>query len=132
MVAPTHTVTALQLNLRSSPNPKANNQIAVLPQGTPVEKISNSNVHEWWQVKVDFSGEELEGYVNSSFLGPTTHPFPSGSVIGGAFPRADLGKSSSSKRSSTGGRANSIGEAGAPGPAASHSHGKAAGILEII
>lgn len=129
---PTHVVTALSLNLRSTPNPGLKNKIAVLPQGTPVDKITNSATAGWWEVDAQFAGQVLRGFVNSAFLGPVGATFPSATASGGVLPPADLGRSASAKRNQTGGRAHQIGEAGRPGTAGSHAGGKAAGIVAVI
>ena len=129
---PTHIVTALHLNLRSEPDPTKRNVIAVLPQGTAVDKIANSGVAGWFEVDAVVAGTTLRGHVNKSLLGPVGTTFPSGHTTAGKVPAADLGSKSSEKRSVTGTRAYSIGEAGKPGKPSTHSSGKMAGILRIL
>ena len=63
---PTHIVTALHLNLRSEPDPTRRNVIAVLPQGTAVDKIANSGVAGWFEVDAVVAGTTLRGHVNKS------------------------------------------------------------------
>lgn len=128
----THVVVALQLNLRSAPDPAANNRIAVLPQGTPVTKVATTDVAHWWEVEAELGGTVLRGFVNSRHLGPKDHSFPAATGSGGRIPPADLGRSSSAKRSHAGAWAFAIGENGRPGKAKDHPDGKAAGIRAII
>ncbi len=128
----THIVTALQLNLRSAPDPTGKNRIAVLAQGTEVNKIAVSAAAGWWQVSVTLAGSVLIGFVNSSHLGPLGTVFPKASATAGKLPPADLGSKPSEKRSVTGARAYSIGESGKPGVPSTHAGGKAAGIRAII
>ncbi len=64
----------LGLNLRSSPDPSANNILAVLPHGHEVAKLADSSVANWWQVRTSLNGSTLEGFVNSKFLSPALEP----------------------------------------------------------
>jgi len=129
---PTHVVTALHLNLRSEANPARRNVIAVLSQGTPVDKIGNSTLAGWAEVDAVVAGTTLRGHVNASFLGPVATQFPTAQATGGKLPAADLGSRASERRSVTGSRAYSIGEAGKPGKPSTHASGKAPGIVRII
>jgi hypothetical protein len=128
----THVVTALHLNLRSEANPAKKNVIAVLPQGTPVDKIGNSGVPGWFEVEAVIAGTKLRGHVNKSFLGPPGTVFPTARTTAGKLPPADLGSRTTEKRSVTGSRAYSIGESGKPAKPSTHSSGNAAGIVRII
>jgi hypothetical protein len=129
---PTHVVTALHLNLRSAPDPTKRNVIAVLPQGTPVDKVANSGVAGWFEVDTNVSGQTLRGHLSSRHLGPPATSFPSASATRGRLPPADLGPKATEKRSATGSRAHSIQEAGKPARPSTHANGKAAGIVRII
>ena len=129
---PTHVVTALHLNLRSAPDPQKKNVIAVLPQGSLVDKVSNSGVAGWFEVDTVVAGATLRGHLNSSHLGPIGTSFPSASVSSGKLPAADLGSKLTEKRSVVGSRAYSIQEAGKPGKPSTHASGNAAGIVRII
>jgi hypothetical protein len=127
-----HVVTAMQLNLRSAPNPKQKNIIAVLAQGTEVTKINNSPVANWWEIDVEIAGTTVRGFVNSKHLGPVDTAFPTAAATAGRLPPADLGSRPTETRSVTGARAYSIGETGKPGRASIHPAGKTAGIIKII
>lgn len=127
-----HVVTALQLNLRSAPDPTKKNRIAVLPQGTEVTEVAASAVAGWWEVSVNLAGSVINGFVNSSHLGPLGTVFPKASASAGKLPPADLGSRPTEKRSVTGARAYSIGEPGKPGVPSTHAVGKASGIRAII
>ena len=128
----THVVTALQLNLRSTPDPTKNNKITVLAQGTKVTRIADASLAGWWEISVTLAGLPLRGYVNSGYLGPLGTSFPSGTVTAGKLPAADLGSKSSATRSYAGAWAFSIGESGKPGKASAHPSGPVKGILKII
>lgn len=127
----THVVTALQLNLRSTPTSSGSNKKAVLPQGTPVTKRADAG-DGWWEVDAVLAGAVLNGFVKASYLGPATTNFPTSSTQQGGLPRADLGTSSDARRSKRGGWAYGIGEPGRPGKASTHTDGKAAGIRAVI
>lgn len=129
---PTHVVTALHLNLRSAPDPTKKNVIAVLSQGTPVDKIRDSSLAGWLEVETVVAGTTLRGHLNGSFLGAVGTAFPSARAEGGKVPAADLGSKATEMRSVTGSRAHSIGEAGKPGRPSTHASGKVAGILRIL
>ncbi len=129
---PTHVVTALHLNLRSAPDPTKRNVIAVLPQGTGVDKIANSSLTGWFEVDAVVAGTKLRGHVNSAHLGPAGTIFPTAHTTTGKLPLADLGSRTTEKRSVTGARAYSIGESGKPGKPSTHTSGKVAGIVRII
>lgn len=64
----------LGLNLRSTPDPSANNILAVLPHRHEVAKLGDSQVVNWWQVRTSLNGSSLEGFVNSKFLSPALEP----------------------------------------------------------
>lgn len=128
----THVVTALHLNLRSGADPTKRNVIAVLPQGTAVKKVGNSDLPGWLEVEVVIAGTKLRGHVNGQFLGPADTRFPAARATGGKLPAADLGPRSTEKRAATGTRAYSIQEAGKPGKAAGHPAGPVGGICSII
>jgi hypothetical protein len=66
----------LGLNLRSEPDPSANNILAVIPSGHEVTKLSDSDVANWWKVETTLNGTTATGFVNSKFLSP----FDSGSI----------------------------------------------------
>lgn len=62
------------LNLRSAPDPDANNILAVLPNGHEVTKLADSQVANWWRVRTSVNAAPLEGFVNSKFLSPALEP----------------------------------------------------------
>ena len=62
------------LNLRSAPDPSANNIVAVIPQGHEVTKIEDATVANWWHVSTNLSGAVAEGFVNKKFLSPEAGP----------------------------------------------------------
>lgn len=128
----THVVKALHLNLRSAPDPTKKNVIAVLPQGTAVDKIASSSTPGWFEVDALVSGTTLRGHLNSAYLAPVGLVFPTASLTAGKLPIADLGSRTTETRSTTGTRAYSIGESGKPGRPSTHPSGKAAGIIRII
>src|SRR5262245_34940330 len=121
---PTHVVTALHLNLRSDADPAKKNVIAVLPQGTPVDKIGDSNLAGWFEVETVLAGTKLRGHVNGNYLGPPGTQFPTARATGAKLPIADLGSKATEMRSVTGSRAYSIGEPGKPGKPSTHAMGK--------
>jgi hypothetical protein len=127
-----HVVIALHLNLRSAPDPTKKNVLAVLPQGSLIDKVANSPVSGWFEVDAVVAGVTLRGHLNSNHLGPLGSVFPSARVTGGSLPAADLGSKSTERRSVTGSRAYSIQEAGKPGRPSAHPGGAAAGIVAII
>lgn len=129
---PTHVVTALHLNLRSDADPGKRNVIVVLPQGTPVDKTGDSNLAGWFEVETVVAGKKLRGHVNGKFLGSVGTAFPTARATDGKLPPADLGPRMTEKRSVTGSRAYSIGEAGKPDKPSTHPSGKALGIVRII
>lgn len=69
-----HVVTASALNLRSSPQKLPNNQLAVLPQGHVVEMLEPAR--EWSKIRTQLAGQELVGFVSSSYLQPTGEATP--------------------------------------------------------
>jgi hypothetical protein len=64
----------LGLNLRSAPNPNANNIIAVIPHGHQVSKLAESQTPNWWQVSTTLNNSAVEGFVNKKFLSPEDEP----------------------------------------------------------
>ncbi len=129
---PTHVVTALHLNLRSAPDPTKKNVIAVLPQGTGVDKVANSSKVNWFVVDTIVAGATIRGHLNSTHLGPVGTKFPTAKATAGKLPVADLGSKTTEKRAVKGSRAYSIMETSKPGKASTHASGKAAGIVSII
>ena len=67
---------SLGLNLRTEPDPTANNIIAVIPHGHEVKKVAESAVANWWKVEAVLNETAATGFVNSKFL----TPFDSGSI----------------------------------------------------
>jgi hypothetical protein len=64
------------LNLRSEPDPTANNIIAVIPHGHAVTKLGDSNNPNWWRVETALNGTTATGFVNKKFLSPATGSTP--------------------------------------------------------
>lgn len=106
-----YTVTATQLNLRSTPEAKTDlsNRIAVLPNGQKVDKLEEfSNV--WWKVSTFLQGQEFIGYVSSSYLSQDTKAQTANKVT-----EVHLSKNNSnSKRNSKFALAFPLGEASMP------------------
>lgn len=129
---PQMVVSALHLNLRSSPSAAtSSNRIATLSQGTVVDVISAAG-GAWVSIEVNIAGSRVRGFVNGSFLAPMSTTFPAATGTSGALPRADLGTSTSATRAHDGSRAHAIGERGLPGVPSTHSGGKAAGLVAIL
>lgn len=61
---------SLGLNLRSEPDPSANNILAVIPHGHNVTKLEESSVPNWWKVQTTLDGTTQVGFVNKKFLSP--------------------------------------------------------------
>jgi hypothetical protein len=127
----THVVKALQLNLRSAASPTAP-RVAVLPQGTEVTKVADASRPDWFEVDTSVHGVAARGFVNSTFLAPIGTSFPIVTPVGGVIPPADMGKSSSAKRTSRSGLAFGIGEPGVPKKAITNPGGLAQGILAVL
>lgn len=66
------------LNLRSAPDPHANNILGTIPFGNEVEKLANSDVTNWWRVQTTLPATTglTEGFVNSKFLTPKDGALP--------------------------------------------------------
>ena len=58
----------LGLNLRTEPDPTANNIVAVIPFGHEVKKLADSPVSNWWKVETTLNGAVATGFVNKKFL----------------------------------------------------------------
>jgi hypothetical protein len=127
----THVVKALQLNLRSAASPTAP-RVAVLPQGTEVTKVADASRPDWFEVDTSVHGVAAHGFVNSTFLAPIGTSFPIVTPVGGVIPPADMGKSSSAKRTSRSSLAFGIGEPGVPKKAITNPGGLAQGILAVL
>jgi len=56
------------LFLRSEPIAKESTKIAVLPMGQKVKKLTESSTLNWWQVSTNLQGNEIIGFLNSTFL----------------------------------------------------------------
>src|SRR5215217_2466464 len=61
----------LGLNLRTEPDPTANNIIAVIPHGHEVKKLADSPVTNWWKVETTLNETTASGFVNRKFLSPS-------------------------------------------------------------
>lgn len=131
MPAPTHQVTATELNLRSAPDPTKKNRIATLPQGSVVEKLGNAPVPPWWKVTARVAGQALDGFVNSSFLAPIGAA-PAGIAATGIEAVHLRANHPAARRNNDGGRAYPISEAGRPSKLAGSPAQRAAGLLAII
>jgi len=108
---PRHTVTATQLNLRSTPGVAPGNLITSLPNGQEVEDLDRTPA-PWWKIRTIFHGAALEGFVHSGHLRPagTAPPAPTAAVITDVH----LGENAGAKPSSAGARAFAIGDPAAP------------------
>lgn len=131
----THVVTALQLNLRSAPDPTRHNVIIVLPQGTRVTRLADSPVPGWIEVTTRLQGMDLRGFLAERHLAPEGDAeFPQSPPLSpeGRLPPADLGPRASARRAVRGSWAYRIGEDGLPGLPSSHPDGVTAGIVSVI
>ena len=125
-----YTVTASQLNLRSTPEPLANlrNWITTLPNGQEVEKLAESTVSGWWQVSTILQGTEFVGFVNSNYLSATPTLVTLNSVS-----EVHLSKTNpSSKRGSKAAMAYPLGEPTKPNRDISNASTKVSSIKNII
>lgn len=105
-------VTATQLNLRSTPEAKADlsNLIATLPNGQLVEKISDAG-GGWFRVSTNLQGTEFAGFVASRYLAEVAQP-----PVINHISEVHLSKTNAnSKRSSKAGLAFPLGESPLPG-----------------
>ncbi|WP_419898977.1 SH3 domain-containing protein [Roseomonas sp. USHLN139] len=126
-------MTAFHLNLRSAPDPDKKNVIATLPQGTEVTKVREAEMAGWIEVDTTIAGQAIHGFLNGAHVAPAgTTSFPAVTAAAGEPKEADLGPSEKAKRSSTGARANSVGEPDRPGRPSTEGAGKAAGIVKIL
>src|ERR1043166_3291927 len=66
----------LGLNLRSEPDPSANNILAVIPHGHNVTKLEETNVANWWKVRTTIDGAAQDGFVNKKYLSPEEDVHP--------------------------------------------------------
>ncbi len=112
---PTHRVTSTSLNLRSEPEIRASNRIAVLPAQQPVEKLAEHDAI-WWQVAAELHGAPARGFVAARFLEALTSQPPEPPPIPeGAFPAAHLRENRADvTREGVNGRAFPLGEPGRP------------------
>jgi hypothetical protein len=126
---PLHTVTATQLNLRSTPGVAPNNLIASLPNGQSVEDLDRATA-PWWKIRTTFHGSVLTGFVHSSFLqaAASAPAAPTISAIKGVH----LGENAAAKPSSGGARAYAIGDASAPRRSSSNRAASLAKIIEYL
>src|SRR5262245_55687116 len=68
MPVETFRVKSVGLNLRSQPEVRPGNRIAVLPEGHLVRKVSEGEDPDWWKVETVLAGNLLEGFVAHRFL----------------------------------------------------------------
>ncbi len=125
-----YTVTASQLNLRSTPEAQANlrNWITTLPNGQKVEKLADSTIADWWQVSTILQGTEFVGFVNSNYLSAT----PS-LVILNRVAEVHLSKTNAnSKRSSKAAMAYPLGELAMPNRDIANASTKVSSIKDIM
>lgn len=101
-----------QLFLRSSPEQVADNILAVLPEGTEVNVIDNSNAR-WWKVQGKLIGTAFEGFVGKSRLVAKAAVTP---VVetGPAVPAVHYREGDASVLRTNVKRVNPLGEAGMP------------------
>lgn len=112
---PTHRVASTSLNLRSEPEVRPSNRIAVLPAGQPVEKLAEHDAN-WWQVAIALHDAAANGFVAARFLEPiTAAPDPLPSLPVGSIPPAHLRENRAEiTRQNDRGRAFPLGEPGRP------------------
>lgn len=106
-----YSVTATQLNLRSTPEAKSDmsNRIAILPNGQLVDRIAD-NGDNWWRVSTNLQGTEFVGFVSSLYLSENIVP-----IIANAISEVHLSKTNpNSNRNSKAGMAYPLGENNIP------------------
>jgi predicted chitinase len=120
-LAPTHRVTASQLNLRSEPRVRPDTLIATLPQGTAVERLGDATAAGWSEIRTLFDQRMARGVVASRFLEPMAEtveipPLPPVLPLQeAALAEAHLSEGRRDvTRARDGGRAHPLGEAGMP------------------
>ncbi|MFQ3666757.1 MAG: hypothetical protein SNJ79_12155 [Sphingomonadaceae bacterium] len=135
-----HHVIARKLNLRdrarSGDGADALGRIRVtLVQGDPFRRIGPSARQGWWQVEALHDGILWQGelnaapdYVQPLGASPVWSPVPTAPRV----TEASLGRLPAATRTAVGNWAFSLGEPGAPGRAAAHVGGPAAGIRAIL
>lgn len=124
-------VVPLALNLRRTPGVSTVNRIAVLPEGTIVDKLGDAG-DGWWRVRTTLNGVAVEGFVSARYLARVlaTDPTPTITVAVGPVHleegRRDI------TRAGTSGRAYPLGEPGRPPAPSGVGAGRRDGLLAII
>ncbi|MCB1037155.1 MAG: hypothetical protein KDD47_25225 [Acidobacteria bacterium] len=134
---PTHRVASTALNLRSEPQVRPGNRLAVLPFHQAVEKVAELD-GSWWQVKVELHGAEGEGFVAFRFLealpaAPLPEEGEAPLVAPGILPPVHLRENRPEiTRGDTHGRAFPLGEPGRPGRGSADPGTRAAELSAIL
>lgn len=119
------------LNLRRTPGVSSVNRIAVLPEGTIVDRLGDAG-GGWWAVRAVLNGVAVEGFVNAQHLTRAAATDPTPAATGGvdavhlAEGRSDI------IRASAAGRAFPLGESGRPAAPSGVGAGRRDGMLAII
>jgi predicted chitinase len=138
---PTHQVTATRLNLRSRPKVSRTTLLATLNQGTPVAKLANAEVADWFKINVVVNGRIREGFVASKHLGPLSPSAVDFAAMSFALPSFDVDAQIPAAhmkenrkditRVRDGGRAFPLGEKGRPKRTGSKPETKASQVIDI-
>lgn len=135
-IHPTHRVASTALNLRSEPQVRLGNRIAVLPSQQAVEKLDEHD-SDWWRVAVELHGADGEGFVASRFL--ETHPvdpvqLPEAPEVAlGSLPQAHLAENRPDiTRAVASGRAFPLGEPLRPGRTSDDLDARALEVSNIL
>ncbi len=117
----THTVVPLALNFRSRPVVSPSTRIAVLSEGTEVEKIADASKPNWCEIHVVIDGYKKRGFVSekclTKFPGTTPPPPPTPLVAiepEPSLPIVHLKVSKKTTRKRDGRRAYPLGESQMP------------------
>ena len=105
----TFRVTATSLNLRSAPTKSPENILAVLSQGQTVERLAGARGAEFWRVRTNLNGLDVDGHVAAEFLTPVLD-----TPAAGALPAAHLAEDRPSVKRDAPPNAFPIGESDRP------------------
>lgn len=121
------------LNLRSSAEVTPGNRITVLAQGTRVTKLAEAEDRAWWKVRVEISGQPVEGFVAHRFLAPARGTAPASPPPAPAIPAAHLAEGRADiTRALHGGWAFPLGETGRPKPPTGNTGNRVRAIVKIV
>jgi Bacterial SH3 domain len=124
-------VAATALNLRSTPRVEPTNRVAVLPQGTIVEKLSETAAADWWEVAATLQNARAQGFVNARHLAPASNPEPVAPARAAQAVHLREGRAEITRDSGSG-RAFPLGEPSRPRTPTGTAAERKAGLLQII